>query len=674
MNMAGVFLSFLKKLQDVWGREVDQSSWSWTNTLPPQENPDDTTSEDYFDVSQNPQVVAGMAYSDVSHLFVSARGIEDQKTGSYFPPQLIWTTPELAGEDIFDMVGWQFDEEFEGGFSEIIRSTDGPCKTYGHQPIEFEWYIRDRNPFKGKAFVKMAYARDPHKYEYDYKGKPGIYQKQGYGDPKRMNPQNFQSYAYNPLFNNPYGTSINRPLKSWIETFNKVFGYWRHALEKAGMGSWVAYGKDSWFYGKNNVFGQKMIDKVITQLKLLKSGTYTIFPESAQLKNEKLQLEAQAFLDWYTAFCEVVSLIYTGTTGALKEEEYGARAAKESTDVREKSQKEKFNAMRVQNFWTWKFIPRFCAVNFRPSQIRSTPTLQLIPINLITPTTPKDQDTQDEVRDGDGEESQQREKIEVRTKKDEKSDESQEMMGIELQEEGEKEKPYTPPVAIPPGYVDFPSTEPVPLEYQEGLEAAKAYLAAMPVKNFPEVQPGEAHQIFTVKRLRSFDDPAPLLEELKQAIIPTLGESEYTAWSLYWTDAIAIFQSYGLEKPSPELRSSLIASFRQARQNALNEGFYQNAKAKGAVGLRLKENPTVKEHHLDEIPWKDIAIPIDHQELQVGGRLRIPMNFGCVHTYEAVFDLADLTPESEWPEKFPGETYKYYAQPAPEEGKKENEE
>lgn len=745
-------LSFIKKLRDVWGREGDQDSWSWGKPTPPQENPDETTSDEYYGFSLNPQVVAGMADSDVSQYFVSARGIEDKKTGAYFPPQLMWTTPELENDEILDLVGWQFDEEFVGGFSETIRSTDSVCKSYGHTVIEYEWYIRDREPFKDKAFVKMAYARDPNKYKYDIGGKSGIYQDTGFGKYKRMNPQNFQSYAYNPLFNNPYGTSINLPLKSWLETFTKIFGYWRHALEKAGMGSWVAHGKDSWFLGKNNKVGQAEITNLKNALKAIASGTYTVFPESAQLKNEKLQMEAEAFLNWYTVFCEIVSLIHTGTTGALKEEEYGSRAAKESTDVRTKSQKEMFNAARVSAFWTGWFIPLLCAVNFRPSHIRSTPTLQLIPPNLIMPTTPEGQDTAEEVT-----EKGEQEEIEVKSKKTEDpqelmrnaetleercvskhqktsvrctlkkghmsfhlgTDDSQwtDFEPIELQEKDElvendppiwltddpnvdtsqldnifcpfdrinqncaetdfvveselqeedEEKPYTPPVAVPPTYEDFPNTDPLPPDYRDVIDGAQSYLESMPVKPYPDVQPEEAHQVFTIRKFRSFEKDKELLQQLKLAIIPTLeANTEDTAWKLYWQQAIKIFQDYGFEQPSPQLRSSLIASFRQARQNALNEGLYQSIIDDPAVvGLRLKEDPHVKEHHLDEIAWKDIAIPKEHKELQLGGRLRIPLNFGCLHHYEKVYDPAKLTPEADWPKEFPGETYKYYAQPEP---------
>jgi hypothetical protein len=238
----------------------------------------------------------------------------------------------------------------------------------------------------------------------------------------------------------------------------------------------------------------------------------------------------------------------------------------------------------------------------------------------------------------------------------------------ELQEKDGEDKPYTPPVAIPPSYEDFPSTDPLSSDYRDAIDLAREYLEKMPVKDYPAVSTGEANQVFTIKRLRSFEDPVPLLNELKQAIIPTLGNTEHTAWELYWQQAVKIFQEYGMDQPSPELRSSLIASFRQARQNALNEGLYQSVlRDPSVVGLRIMLNPNVKKHHLTHPLWNGIAIPKEHKELQLGGRLRNPMDFGCVCGYEKVFLTEDLTPESDWPKVYPGETYKYYALPGQKE-------
>ena len=130
------------------------------------------------------------------------------------------------------------------------------------------------------------------------------------------------------------------------------------------MGSWVSLAPQEWY--NNSERGNKFLATMRAEVQKLASGTVSVFPKESEVDNKKLQLEAQAFLDWYNSFCEVVSLIHTGTTTALKEGQYGSYSAKESTDVREKSQREKFNAARVSNFWTWRFIPLLVDVNFRP--------------------------------------------------------------------------------------------------------------------------------------------------------------------------------------------------------------------------------------------------------------------------------------------------------------------
>lgn len=632
-----------KKLLDQWGREYDQSSWAFD--FPPQQNPDPT--DNYFDISNNPHIVAGMAYSDVSSLFVSARGLTDEQNGAFFPPQLMFTTPELTSEDILDLVAWQFDEEFEGGFSEVIRSTDGPCKTYGHIPIEYEWYRRETNPHKGKMFVRMAWARDPERYRYDIEGKPGIYRaERNYATYTRMHDAAFQSYAYNPLFNNPYGSSINLPLKPWIETFNKIFGYWRHALEKAGLGSWGASYPNTWS-GKDPiaVANRATLEGAI---KKIAGGTWSLFPEGAKLENYKLQMEAQAFLDWYTSFAEVVSLIYTGTTTALKEAEFGSRSAKESTDVREKSQREKFNAARISNFWTWKFIPLLVNVNFPASQIKSYPTLQLIRPELQMPTTPQGQDTARETGAG----NEQKEEITVQTRG--KREEPPELMA-ELQE---PEEPRIP-LAIPANYESFPRDTDTPAPYAAIVDEAQAYLRNMEAKPYRDVSAEDAPKTFTIKRLRNFDGADEFLQELKNAIIPTLAEkNEADAWKTYYDAAARIFSDRGIMIDS-EMRDNLVISFRQARQNAFSGALVSLAQSDTSVtGIKIN---TLKDGHkvrfVHEL-WDGVVLAPTDERL---ARVLPPSDFGCV-CYAELDRSGYVTPDSELPDAYPGQSYRFYAQ------------
>ena len=115
----------VKPLQVMWGRLANRSGW---DDRPPSSNPDDTPEEVWFDISNNPYVVAGRIFRDVSKLFVTASGMEEEDTGAFFPAQLIYTTPDIGDEEILNFLAWQYDEGFEGmswfkaqaGFAQII--------------------------------------------------------------------------------------------------------------------------------------------------------------------------------------------------------------------------------------------------------------------------------------------------------------------------------------------------------------------------------------------------------------------------------------------------------------------------------------------------------------------------------------------------------------------------
>jgi hypothetical protein len=269
------------------------------------------------------------------------------------------------------------------------------------------------------------------------------------------------------------------------------------------------------------------------------------------------------------------------------------------------------------------------------------------------PTTPKDQE---EIDQGDGE---------IKTPdnigKDD-DDEEKELAGIaELQDE-EEPTPDAVPVAVPASYKTFPDTEPIPEIYKGSFFFAEEYLENMPVMEFPDVTAEDANYVFTVKRFRGFTgDMLPILEELKASIIPTLNaESEADAWMQYYAAAVEIFGRNGIPMDNA-IRDDLNISFRQARQNALNGGVIRQAQEDpDIVGLRIINKENV-DHHPVHVLWNGVGIPKDHPELELGGRLRIPMDFGCVCFYDFVYDASQITPESEWPEVWPGQTYRFYA-------------
>ena len=634
----------LKILDPNWGRYEDRSF----DDSGPSSNPDDTSPEQQFDFSANPYVKSGMLFRDISHLFVSARGLEPEKKGDpYYPAQLIYTTPGLGDQEILDALAWQYDEEFQGriagnvpdsGFANILKSLDNPVKTYGRAIGEIQWYRREKDPYKGLLFADFVWSRDPQEYVFDPPDeKPGLYKEtmSGY---EAMNPNQFLWYSYDSLYNNPYGTSINKPLEPWIKTWVKVFGYWRNALQKAGLGSWVAKYDET--MAGNTAGAKAKRTELRTALKEIIGGSGTIINKSAELEKMKLEIEAEAFLNWHESFIRAVSILYTGDATSLTEGRYGSRAKSESTEVREKSKREQLDALRVSAFWTFQFNRIFVDLNFPPDRIKIYPTLQLIQPERIMPTTPQGQEHID-----DTEPKQEPEK------------EKELRRPIELQEE-EPEPPIPP--AVPAGQEDFPNDTDTPESYRSVAEEAKNLLSLMPVKNYSEVTSDEAPYTFTIKRLRGYGDVVKILTDLKNAIIPTLDlENEAQAWDTYYTQAVQILKGYGVAM-TPGIRDDLHISFRQARQNAYGRALLFVGKQQGAVGIRIRNLYDGHEIRTVHKFWDNIVLRLDDPRLE---RVLPPSDFGCLCFAELEFNPENLTPESELPTLYPGETYKYYAPP-----------
>lgn len=663
-----------KKLYDTWGREADKEENLDAVLWPPQSNPDTTTSNTLYDTSQIPAVVAGLQRRGISRLVVSAGGIDpDEESGAYFPPQL--TYPREGGNpEILEALAFQYDHGFQKSFASIVKEIDDACLTYGYAIIEIGWHLKEDEPFKGKLFAHV-YSRDPDSYIFDYEGEEGIFKETDYGlTPVRMNPTAFLSYAFNPLFGNKYGRSINLPLQPWLQTAKQIFDYWRKALENAGYGNWIAHypkryaGKDE----KSVSWRKNLMD----ELKLLYAGCRTIVEEGVEIAPQKLVFEAQAFLDWWDIFEKTISLIYTGSQTTMVEGKFSSQAEIEGGQARERSYLEQDDNIRVCDFWN-TFGELFVNINFMPEQHGGIyPKLSFIPPQLILPTTPKNQEEVDEV-DTETETIEPKETPEEEQKELAASGKFQEMSARdyylneysirELQEE-EQEKPKQPPVAIPAGYQDFPRETPLPEPYRGVIEAAEDYLAEMPAKPYNKVLAADASKTFTIKRLRSFENDAELVEDLKNAIIPTLSaENERDAWEGYYNSAVGVFANYGLEI-DPAIRDDLRISFRQARQNAFSGGLIESGKASGAVGVRIHNLEDGHDIRTEHKLWDDVALAFEHPRFD---EIVTPTDFGCVCFNSLVFDVSELTQDADLPETSMGGTYKYYAPQEAEEGENE---
>ncbi|MBD3251032.1 hypothetical protein GF380_00970 [Candidatus Uhrbacteria bacterium] len=446
------------------------------------------------------------------------------------------------------------------------------------------------------------------------------------------------------MFGNPYGTPWNLPLKLYFDTFIKKFGYHKHYLALAGLGAYVAKYPEK-FAGVDS-FAVAWRTELETQLKKLVSGTFGTIHKDVELEAVKLTGDAQAFVDWHLEFVQACSLLYTGSATALIEGKFGSLAKSESTEVREKSKREQLDAMYANAFWTYQFNRIWVNLNFTPEQINSVyPTLQLIKPELILPTTPA------------GQEHINPDTTEP-TPPDDIGQESVEMS--ELQEDA-------PASAIPEEHDNFPREIETPDPYLDVVDAAQHYLEneidATPYVRI-EAEGKNPAKVFAVKRLRHYetlqdlDRQTALLEELKTAILPTLAlATEKEAWETYYDDAVIILSKYGIRMDTPT-RDDLRISFRQARQNAYSGGLLAFGREHGAVGVRIKNLLDGHTIRIEHKAWHNVVV--DMNDTDTLDRVLPPSDFGCVCYAELVYNPALITPPSEYPDIWPGETYRYY--------------
>jgi hypothetical protein len=687
-------------LVDQWGREIDKTTYFGVGHS--NGNPDDTTENEKWNHANQPIVKAGKQYRNISYLWVTAAGLNKEQHGTDFPPQLAYVNPEYSDQEIYDHVAYQLDEAFDVRFGQIYKKISEDSMDNGVAIAEIDWFVKDSDPFKGGIFAANIYSRDPEPYIFDPKDHPpGLYKDVGFGKLERMDDNKFMWFSYGGEFDNPYGRSINYPLRPWLDTWPKIFRYWRHALEKAGLGAWVAL-YDENVMGGEDTHSKLLRNKLFDEVKKIAAGTASIMGKSSELTNHKLQMDAEAFLSWHKTYSEQAGLVYTGSATALLNEENGSRASKESTDVREKSQLEMDDAQRIGGDWTYKFVRRSVGLNFPPDRPKALPQIYIINPATIMPTTPADQLTVEEAVEepeagDDGQEPEpteddgqelsastsvwdgqggnihteknppeivsnikgkawkrndaQNKKIQARILK--KWDETPFQIA-ELQEEEEPKSP----VAVPAGNEEFPRKTPTPEQYLNNADAAKAYLSDMPVKNWRDFQPDDGGKVFTIKRQRFFTPSTELLEELKQAIVPTLdAPDEEQAWLMYYESAKSILKEAGLDM-TPSIRSDLNISFRQARQTSYSRGLIAFGQQDGAIGMGTR---TLKDGHairFEHDKWDGIALAWEHPRFE---EVINPADFGCVCENYLVYSLGEITPNDQIPTIKRGESYKLYA-------------
>lgn len=643
----------LKAIPVVWGRLADRDDWLGLGN--PQENPDpsdEDLGELYHEILKNFAIQAATDGRDFSHLFKSARGIHNPETDEYTDPQLTFGSQAEGGDpEQLGTLAAQYDTLFETPYNLIIRKLSRSAWWFGRYIGEIDWQRMDDSDsqFPGLIFAANIYDRDPAEYLINPGGHdPGLYRKNhayaSSDDVTKMDDERFLWAAWDSVFENPYGTSMNQslvwPTKTWVE----IWKAWRLAAEKGGTGVWWGTYPER-FAGKDSKSQEAREDFFAMMLEMGQKGA-GIFHESMNIESGKLDIEWEIYESLHKTYIKMVSLRWFGNETTLAEAEYGTYGAK-ATAERGISDLQKYDAA----WWGacfHKFNKLFCHFNW--SNVPVIPRLQLIPLELITPVTPKDQ-----MLDTGAEDVLSVESEPTQAQKEPK----------EFQASDDEEKEITPPVAIPSGYTDFPRNTPLSDDIRKNLSLAHQILENMPVKEYQDVQPNEAPFVFTVKRFRGYEsEMLPIMQAMKDALAVSLdARNEQDAWEAYYDLIVPVFREHGINM-TPDIRNDLNISFRQARQNVFNEALYQTAQEDpGIVGLRIMNQPA-DTHHEVHTYWNGIAIPKEHPELQRGGRLRIPMDFGCICEYEYVHNSDDLTPFEAWPSVYPGETYRYYAQPS----------
>ncbi len=605
-----------------------------------------------------PYVFAGLRFRDISRLWTGAGEITDDQGNLVSRAQIILA--ENEENEQLDACRWLFDEQFTPKrINQILTQISYSKLIFGKSVHEIEWEKAKDGPYAGKIVIKNFRDVDPTLFTFNPSGYPnGLYLRRP--DALRSNqytlekvdPRRFLVVTNLPLYDDKNGIPEIEALKETEPRRAQAEKDWGRGVQRAGRGHII--GKYSKFLRGNS--HQTDRDDFQDALEEMSSDTVTMLDEENQVEVLEASLQNDAFHDFVEELKMQISLVLTGSPTTLKEGKFGNQSMAESTEVRQESNLEIGDCAAISQAFTEQVLVPFCDYNWLTTD--PYPFMQIIAPEMAAPTTPETQKTQTEIMDDADEIPAGDQPKPPPEKEDPVKNSKQTLTALKFQEEGE----LSPPVAVPAGNKHFPDEDPIPGIYSGVVDYAKEMLEEMPVKDYADVTAGEAANVFTVKRLRHFTtDVLPVLNALKMVIVETLdADTEAQAWAEYYSAAVGIFKANGIEMV-PALRDDLNISFRQARQNALSDGVIRQAQEDpSVVGLRIINRDNV-EHHAVHTFWDGIGIPKNHQELERGGRLRTPMDFGCVCYYEPIRNQAELTAESDWPIVFPGDTYKYYA-------------
>lgn len=617
------------------------------------------TDQEFWEMFFTPYIWAGVRYRDISRLWTGAGPTYNEDGEQTSNAQIIAKDPD--GQEIdspqLQACRWLFDQRLKkGSITQLLKEITYSKLLLKKSVHEILW-VREEQPEYGvKLSIEGFQHVDPTLFEYNPLGEePGLYMQtiDEYGNRGKtytpVDERRFLIITNQEMFSDKNGISELEPLRKTEPRREDAEKSWGRGAQRHGHGHII--GK----YGEALRGASASTDRTEFQTMLEEMGTDTVSMtyEGNTIDQLDVDVKAEVFKDIIAEFKAQAGLVLTGSTSTFLDEAGGTKARLESSEKAQESEMEQQDCGEISAGITEQVLWRFCDFNWLDTEVY--PKMQIITEEVLAPTLPETQDTQTEILEGEEPDEDQGDKKQEEIQKESRL--------VKLQDE-ELPEPI-PPVAIPAGYEDFPRDEPISEDYRNVLDYAHDALAEMPVKDYTTVTKDDAPWVFTVKRFRGYtSDMLPILQAMKTAIDVTLdAKTEKDAWKDYYELIVPIFQAHGIPI-TPQIRNDLNISFRQTRQNVLNEAYILVAQDDDSVkGFEIVPNPNVTQHHPDEIAWYGLKIPKNHVELQRGGHLRPPLNFGCMCGLRKVYNEAELTPESQWPTELPGKTYRYYAQP-----------
>jgi len=645
-----------------YGRGIDIETRS-IGSGDPQPRLEISDSDRLAELAFDPYLFAGIRSRYIGRLWLSASGIGDfaEKNEAYSPPQIIY--PPYRQEDgdpeQLDFCRWQFDERLTSqGLRPIIDQIQDSYISKGRAIVEIDWQRETGDRYPKTVVINDLLVRDPERFIIDPKDlPPGIYLKQTtwsttVTESNRLPDRKFAIWTNIPRFGSPYGVSEIAILDTIQRQLYNSIGFYARGLERSGVGALIGkYSKD--MAGKSADAKARRAE-FLSELQKLKSSTITMMFESCEVQELSNAIAESAFAEFINIAISCISLVLTGDPTALKETKMGTYAQSESKGVRTKGAFEQNDASLICDGFNYQVIPWLLDWNY--SNITGYPIMQLIEPELVQPTI-----------------SAEQQPLTVRPAPEEmlseKSMESNEMDETEEAEETEEiETPETPKESVkeqeaqhfaesetPSILSGFPNRLPPPELYNDELvqDAAQKYLENMPSytrEAFDKLPNESKRKSFTITSMRSTESSLKRIETLKALLVTTIPvTNEAQAWRGYKTQAKQVLG----EQEYWATESSLIASFRYARQAAYNAGLnaliIEQAPKLFGVQVKTLEDSRVRPSHrpLDGLLRK----PDD----PIWERLQFPLSFNCrcyrvpITPEQAQREKLTLTPDNELP-------------------------